>query len=76
VAMWCVTERSRMSEKWKNGKMENLKKIYSGEIPRINFSIFPFFHFFLNGSFGLQSYPKFLNRIRDANPLAYSLGEP
>ena len=26
-------------EKWKNGK------IYSGKFPRINFSIFPFFHF-------------------------------
>ena len=55
-----------MSGNRKNGKSESFQKIYSGEIPRINFSDFLIFRFFLNSACGIDSHNKFLNPFRGA----------
>jgi hypothetical protein len=57
-----------MSGNRKNGKSESFQKIYSGEIPRINFSDFLIFRFFLNSACGMDSHNKFLNPFRGAPP--------
>ena len=54
-----------MSENWKTGKLENLKKIYSGRNPRINFFQFSSFPvFFLTGCFSLFPQNNFRTNIR------------
>jgi hypothetical protein len=58
----------RMSENRKIGKSENFQKVYSGGIPRINFSDFPIFRFFLNSSFGMDSQNQLFNRTEGLRP--------